>query len=204
MNDTRDRNKYFQLESISEYLEGYSNQLLAGLRSVDKSNLSLAEKAISFARDQGLRIFSAGNGGSSSIAEHLECDFQKGCNRPGKNNLLTRCLTSNTSLLTAIANDIAYDSVFSYQLELAEAKRNEVLILISSSGNSPNIVKALKFAKYEGMVVIGLTGFDGGFLRKNCDISLHVPFHNYGVVEDCHQALMHILAQYHDQRSLVP
>lgn len=203
MTDTRDRNKYFPTQTIDSYLDGYAKTLLAGLEAVDKLNLKRAESTITLSKELGFRIFSAGNGGSSSIAEHLECDWQKGCHRPHQSSMLTKCLTSNTSLLTAIANDMGYSKVFSYQLELMEAKRHEVLVLISSSGNSENIIEAVNFAKNKEMVVIGLTGFSGGFLRQHCDISLHVPVENYGVVEDCHQALMHVLAQYHDQKNLI-
>ncbi len=195
MQNTRDRNKTFSEISAHEYLLGYSEALSTALKAVGKQNVNEAAKELWAARSLDRRIFIAGNGGSASISEHMECDFQKGCHEGSTLN--TRSLVSNVAVLTAIANDISYDRVFQYQLEMAVPRPGEVLILISSSGNSKNIVEAAKYATSENMVVIGMTGFDGGWLRRHCDVSLHVPFNNYGVVEDCHQALMHICAQFH-------
>jgi phosphoheptose isomerase len=107
-------------------------------------------------------------------------------------------LTSNTALLTAIANDFNYSQTFSFQLELANLTADDVVLLISSSGNSENVIQAAEFAKAKGVKVIGLTGFSGGKLKTTADISLHIDCDNYGVVEDCHQSIMHVLAQFHD------
>jgi D-sedoheptulose 7-phosphate isomerase len=143
-------------------------------------------------------VFVAGNGGSAAISEHLSCDWQKGVHLEHMNGLKVQCLTSNTALLTAIANDYGYDQAFSYQLEFADVTKEDLVLLISSSGNSDNIIKAALFAKNKGCKVIGLTGFTGGKLKDLADVSLHIPFSNYGLVEDGHQVLMHVLAQYHD------
>ena len=110
---------------------------------------------------------------------------------------MTRSLVSNVSVLTAIANDMGYEQTFRFQLEMGLASKDDVLILISSSGNSPNIIEAAKYAIEHEMILIGMSGFDGGRLKEMATISLHVPVSNYGVVEDCHQALMHCLAQVH-------
>ena len=195
LKDTRSKNHVFSLESIHVFLNDYGNHMSEALKAIDKKGLEDAIHYLTRAKALEAKIFVAGNGGSSSIAEHLECDFQKGCYLNG-NAFLTRSLCSNTAVLTAIANDIGYDKVFSYQLEMAAVNPLDLLILISSSGNSPNIVEAAKFAKETNMVLIGLTGFDGGRLKEMADISIHIPFNNYGLVEDCHQAIMHILAQY--------
>ena len=139
-------------------------------------------------RTEGGRIFAAGNGGSAAISEHLSCDWQKGVHVAGKACLKVHCLTSNTSLFTAIANDYGYDKSFAFQLELAELEKRDVVLLISSSGNSENVVQAMRFAKEKGCKVIGMSGFSGGKLKAESDISLHVPFDNYGLVEDGHRA----------------
>jgi phosphoheptose isomerase len=99
------------------------------------------------------------------------------------------------SLITAIANDFKYEDVFSKQIEMF-AKPQDVLVAVSSSGNSPNIINAINTAKQLGMNTIALVGFDGGEVSKLSDIVLHIKSNNYGVVEDCHQSLMHILAQH--------
>lgn len=193
--DTRGRNQYFNTASPHQYLLDYSKTLLTALERVDKKAFDDVAGLLEVSRDLERRIFVAGNGGSAALAEHLECDFHKGCEHG--NTLNTRSLVSNTSLMTAIANDIGYSQVFKYQLQLQNPKVGEVLILISSSGNSENILQAAQFGLDKKMTIVGLTGFDGGSLKKMAHHSLHVPIHNYGIVEDCHQALFHALAQYH-------
>jgi D-sedoheptulose 7-phosphate isomerase len=193
-NDTRSRNKSFPLDSIHSFFDGYKNGLLAALDNVDKEKLNAAVKVLMSAREKGNQIFVGGNGGSSAIAEHLECDFQKGCHHDNK-TLITRSLTSNAAMLTAIGNDLGYEKTFSYQLELL-AKPQDIVLLISSSGNSPNIVLGATKARDLGCFVIGMTGFEGGVLKDISDISLHVPYNNYGIVEDSHQAIMHALSQF--------
>lgn len=195
MSDTRNRNISFKTDSISVYLSEYSKFLQAALDVVDREQLQLAHNALMDAQENGRQIFVAGNGGSAAISEHLECDFQKGCH-VGSGTLKTRSLCSNVAVLTAIGNDLGFEKVFSYQLELIDTKTSDILILISSSGNSPNIIEAANYAKNKGMLLIGLTGFDGGKLKELADISLHVPFANYGIVEDAHQAMIHALAQF--------
>ena len=196
--DPRFKNQTFNQESIRTYLVDYSAKLQECLNSVSQKSLEAAAEAMRTARQSGGRVFVAGNGGSAAISEHLSCDWQKGVQLDGMKSLKVNCLTSNTSLLTAIANDYGYAESFSYQLELAEPNPNDVLLLISSSGNSENIMKAASYAKTKGCKVIGFTGFSGGKLKDLADISLHIPFANYGLVEDGHQALMHVLAQFHD------
>jgi D-sedoheptulose 7-phosphate isomerase len=196
--DPRFLNQTFSTETIRAYLSGYSASLQKCLDSISQKDLDAASQMLRQVRSQGARIFVAGNGGSAAISEHLSCDWQKGVHIPGTGCLKVQCLTSNTSLLTAIANDFGYKETFAYQLELADLTSQDVVLLISSSGNSENVVKAADYAKSKGCKVIGLTGFSGGKLMAMADISLHIPFDNYGVVEDAHQALMHVLAQFHD------
>ena len=146
------------------------------------------------ARD-GRRIYSCGNGGSASIANHLVCDCLKGSRTDSTIRPMVHSLSSPIELITAIANDMSVTEIFSYQLQ-SLGKKDDVLISISSSGTSPNIVEALKTAKSLGMTTIAMSGFGGGESRTLADVSLHVPADNYGMVEDAHQSLMHILAQY--------
>ncbi len=195
--DTRDRNETFPTETIGAYLTGYMEKLKEALHSVDRWALDLAYQKMNYARTHGFRIFVAGNGGSAAIAQHLVCDFSKGTHVDHARALDIVCLSENVPVITAIANDISYDDIFSYQLRLHNPTPGEILMLVSSSGNSKNIVKAATFAKMAGMCVIGLTGFLGGDLKELADIELHVEANNYGIVEDAHQALMHILAQFY-------
>lgn len=104
-------------------------------------------------------------------------------------------LSTTIEMITAIGNDIGYEQIFAFQLE-ALGQSGDVLVAISSSGDSPNIVNALRCAREMSIPSIAMTGFKGGRAAELADISLHVDAHNYGVVEDVHQSLMHILAQY--------
>jgi phosphoheptose isomerase len=140
-------------------------------------------------------VFSCGNGGSAAIANHLQCDHVKGIATATDLRPRVVSLSASVELLTAIANDISYDDVFAYQLQ-AQASAGDVLIAISSSGRSPNIVRALTWARDHGLATIALTGFTGGAARATADIAVHVDGANYGVIEDLHQAVMHALAQY--------
>lgn len=196
--DPRFRNKTFAQETIRAYLSDYTATLQECLASVPQTALDAASQLMREVRSKDARIFVAGNGGSAAISEHLGCDWQKGVHLAGMNTLKVQSLTSNTSLLTAIANDFGYSESFAYQLELAQLTAQDAVVLISSSGNSENIVKAAEFAKGKGAKVLALTGFSGGKLKGMANVSLHIPFENYGVVEDAHQVLMHTLAQFHD------
>ncbi len=140
-------------------------------------------------------VFSCGNGGSASIANHLQCDHVKGIRNGTDLTPRVVSLSTNVELLTAIANDLSYDAVFEYQLQ-SQARPGDVLIAVSSSGRSPNIVRALDWARANGMQTIALTGFEGGAARRTAGVSVHVDSTNYGVIEDAHQACMHLLAQY--------
>ncbi len=194
MQDTRDKNIYFDFDSLETYFHEYIEQLNECLTDIDQIELLKAQCAIESTMTAGGRVFVAGNGGSSAIAEHLTCDFEKGCHTK-RGSIVTHSLSSNTALLTAIGNDLGYSQIFSYQLETQKLNAADVVVLISSSGNSANITEAAQYAHSCDATIIGMTGFDGGKLKALADINLHVPFSNYGLVEDIHQTLMHILAQ---------
>jgi phosphoheptose isomerase len=99
------------------------------------------------------------------------------------------------AVITAIGNDLGYDKIFSKQLEFSSADDSDILVVVSSSGNSPNILNALDIANDRGMVSIALVGFDGGAAARKADVVVHVNSDNYGIVEDCHQIIMHSWAQ---------
>jgi D-sedoheptulose 7-phosphate isomerase/D-glycero-D-manno-heptose 1,7-bisphosphate phosphatase len=148
-------------------------------------------------------VFSCGNGGSASIANHLQCDHTKNIGK--STDLLPRVLSLsvNVEVLTAIANDHAYQDVFTHQLR-SQARPGDVLVAVSSSGRSANIVTALRWARDHGLHTIALTGFDGGEARTTADVCVHVDGTNYGVIEDLHQTIMHALAQYIRQSRMTP
>lgn len=141
------------------------------------------------------RIFVCGNGGSASTAEHFSVDFTTGSRRFGR-GLAVTCLSSNTSILTQIANDLDYSKIFAAQIEL-EAKEGDLLVVFTASGNSPNVISAISQASSQGLMTVAFTGFDGGTVKERVDIAIHVetPKGEYGLVEDIHLSLTHYLAE---------
>jgi len=177
------------------FVTDYARLVAAGLMSVRSSEIDRAVAALKQAIQGDRLIFACGNGGSAAIANHLSCDCSKGIATDTKLRPRVVSLSATVELITAIANDMEYAEIFTHQLRNA-ARPGDVLVTISSSGDSENIVRALAWARDNGMATIALSGFSGGRSAATADISLHVAAENYGVVEDAHQALMHILAQY--------
>ncbi len=156
-------------------------------------------QAIEVAHSEGRKIFVIGNGGSAATASHMMNDLNKGTlghkgDTPAK-RLRVIALTDNVSLMTAWANDTDYTRVFSEPLRNL-GERDDVLVAISASGNSPNILAAVETAREMGIKVIGLTGFGGGKLAKLADVNFDVPSSDYGPVEDVHMILDHIITSY--------
>lgn len=178
----------------SEHFKQYASLLIDGLVSVDTQQLDKACEAIVNAISNGKNIFICGNGGSAAVAEHFCCDHSKGIHIDTGMLPQIQSLTSSIPTLTAIANDIGYEKVFTLQLAM-KATEGDLLIVVSSSGNSPNIIDVANLAKSKKITVIALVGFDGGAVKNTADIVLHVKSNNYGVVEDTHQSLTHIMAQ---------
>jgi D-sedoheptulose 7-phosphate isomerase len=145
------------------------------------------------ARDSGKRIYIMGNGGSASTASHMASDLNKGANRKDATRFKAIALTDNIPAMLAWANDSTYDDVFLEQLS-NHVEKGDVVIGISGSGNSINVLKAIEHANRVGAVTIGLTGFDGGALKKICRISYVVPNACMQQVEDVHLLIEHMLS----------
>jgi histidinol-phosphate phosphatase family protein len=192
-----DRAKFpaHRFEQAEEFGGAYVAELARAFATVDLAEIRRAAEILTAAYRRDAVVFSCGNGGSASIANHLQCDHVKGVRTGTDLTPRVVSLSTNVELLTAIANDLSYDSVFEYQLQ-SQARPGDVLIAVSSSGRSPNIVRALEWAHAHGMQTIALTGFDGGKARRTAAVSVHVDSGNYGVIEDAHQSCMHLLAQY--------
>jgi phosphoheptose isomerase len=181
----------------------YASELAKAFGRVDMAGVARAAELLNDAYDRDASVFACGNGGSASIANHLQCDHVKGVGNG--TDLTTRVfsLSTNIELFSAIANDHGYDMVFEHQLQ-SLARPGDVLIAVSSSGRSANIVRALEWANRNGMHTIALTGFSGGGARELASVSVHVDSDNYGIIEDAHQACMHLLAQYVRQSRMTP
>lgn len=182
-----------------DFARWYRDHEIARWYELDLDVIAKIAAAVEKAERTGNQIFVIGNGGSAATASHIATDWSKTAQRNGKRLLRCMSLTDNVPFMTAIANDLGYDQVFARQLE-NYLRRGDVVVLISGSGNSANVVKAAKFARKSGAVTIGMTGFSGGKLRRLVDICLHVDSDQYGVIEDLHMAAGSILAFYLKQR----
>ena len=184
-----------KLPDIAAYASAYFEQVQAAQASVDADTLKAAFALLDESYKRGATLYVCGNGGSAAISNHLVCDHSKSGQTDTDLRPKVVSLASNIEMITAIANDISYDDVFVYQIKTL-AEPGDVLLTISSSGDSENVVRAAQWAKDNTLPVVAFTGFAGGRTADLADINLHVEGDNYGVVEDLHQGLMHILAQY--------
>jgi len=174
--------------------DSYKDEIIKALEMFEFDDYILTVLKGSIKNNQ--QIFVGGNGGSAALALHYVCDLSKGANKNWAENFnryRAICLSNNIGYMTAISNDSDYNDVFKQQL-INLASPNDILILISSSGNSPNVIEALKYAKESGLITIGISGFDGGELKSHCDYSAHVNYPSYEVCEDIHSIFGHFLA----------
>jgi D-sedoheptulose 7-phosphate isomerase len=196
-----DAPRFVQTKRIDSYWSVYADQLAAAAKGVDPAALQAAADLITETIKADGWVYACGNGGSAAIANHLHCDFTKGVatDTPYRPRIIS--LSANIETITAIGNDIGYADIFAYQLKQA-GRAGDLLVTVSSSGDSENIIRAIETAKAQGMRTVALTGFAGGRSRTMADVSIHVPVGNYGVVEDLHQSMMHVLAQFIRQAAL--
>jgi D-sedoheptulose 7-phosphate isomerase len=174
----------------SKYLEAFEKLL----HQLDLDAVERIIRRLQDARDRGAMIYVAGNGGSAAAASHWVNDLGKATKLSGRSPMRVMSLSDNVSWLTALANDEGYERVFAGQLENF-AQCGDVLVVISASGNSPNLVHAVELAQMRGVVTIGFLGFDGGVLKNKVDECLWFPTEKgaYGVVEAGHAMLCHLL-----------
>src|SRR3989338_3722319 len=183
---------------IENFTLNYLERLSALLKKVDRSSVSAIVACLEKAIEQQARIYILGNGGSAATAAHMVNDLGAGLNRRDIRKFKIINLADNASVCTALANDVGYDNIFYYQLRDV-VKPQDVIIAISFTGNSPNILKAVEYAKTKGAIIVGVTGFDGGRLKSLSDVKFHVNTAkgNYGLVEDMHMILNHIIYSYY-------
>ena len=181
--------------NIKNFLENYLKNLNNSILKSNIQNIERAAMVIKKASEKKNTIYVCGNGGSAAISNHYVCDYLKFLRQHSKLKPKVISLSSTIETITAIGNDFNYDQIFKYQAE-SLFEKNDLLIIISSSGNSKNIKEVLKYAKKKKVKTIGFSGFDGGYLKKNCNLSIHVNAMNYGISEDAHHILMHVILQY--------
>lgn len=184
-----------QYKTATQYFEAYRDEIIRSWSTIDPAAVTAAVKILQNCIERDGIIYACGNGGSAAIANHLLCDFQKGIQTDTSAKPRVVSLSSHLELITAIGNDIGYEDIFVYQLRTM-ARPGDIIITISSSGNSENIVRAVNWAKSNGVPTIALVGFSGGRSGAMADVTIHVAAENYGTVEDVHQSVMHLFAQY--------
>lgn len=173
---------------ISAYLENE----IETLRALDQEKIDQALRLLADALDQEAAVYIFGNGGSSATASHFQNDFNKGISEHTEKKFRFQCLNDNVATLMAVANDIGFEEVFRFQLR-GRLGPKDIVVAISGSGNSENVIRAVEYAKEQGCKVIGLTGFDGGKLKALSDISLHVPVNSMQITEDVHMVFDHLM-----------
>lgn len=183
--------------SCAEHARRYAAYLAGLLRRLDTAAIEKIATVLEEARRDGRTIYFVGNGGSAATASHFATDFAQGAGAPEEAPFRAVSLTDNLAALTALGNDRGYDQVFVGQLRPV-FRPGDVLVAISASGNSENVLRAVEFAIARGGVTVGLAGFDGGKLAALCNVSLIVetPKGAYGPVEDMHLILDHMLTTY--------
>ena len=194
-------NKMFsESNSAAEYAKAYSAYLAKLTSELDYNAISQFVDLLLSTREKGKTVYFVGNGGSAATASHFANDLAIGTRCP-ELPFKVVSLTDNVPVLTAIGNDFGYDQLFVKQLEVYMQK-GDVLVAISASGNSPNIIKAVEFANAMDNASVGLTGFDGGKLKAICKHAIHVQTNKgeYGPVEDVHMFLDHLIMTYLSER----
>lgn len=181
-------------QEVRAYAQGYFAKLEEGLEGIDPEQIEAVIAVLRQAREEGQRVFIFGNGGSAATASHFANDLNKLAS-VGKGKFKAIALTDNVPLMTAWGNDEDYSEIFARQLENL-LEEGDVVIGISGSGNSPNVVKALELASRGGATTIGFLGFDGGQMKEIVDHYIWFEEDHYGRVEDAHLILEHLISHF--------
>ncbi len=172
----------------------YINNFCDVLKKINFDDVSKLKHAISKSIKEKKNIYICGNGGSAAISNHFHCDFLNQVSRRSKIKPQIYSLVSNIEIFSAVANDYKYEDVFYYQCK-NYMKKGDILLVISSSGNSKNVIKAAKYAKKIGCKVFSIIGFNGGLIKKISNCSVHIKANDYGMIEDATQIIMHYFAK---------
>ncbi len=190
-------NHFLKALSMGDFAARYFSYLSELMTRVDVAVIEQIVDVFVKAGERGKTLYFIGNGGSAARASHLANDISIGTRSPGFKHFKAVSLTDNLSIITALANDEGYDNVFVHQLD-GILQPEDVVVAFSVSGNSDNVLKALRYANEHGAITIGCTGFDGGAMHQIVDINLHVPTYRgeYGPVEDIFTILGHLIYTY--------
>lgn len=175
------------------FTQRYKTSVLETIEQIDADRVEQAVALFDEARAQSRRIFVCGNGGSASTASHFACDMVKGASYQHETRFRLMALTDSLPTITAYSNDVSYESVFVEQLKNF-AQPGDVVMAISGSGNSPNVLRAIEYGNSIGCKTIALTGRDGGKLGPMAGLNIQVPVPHMGRIEDAHMIICHMIA----------
>ena len=181
------------MDFIKEINDYYEREKKA-IDALDRDELNAAMNALLNAYERGATVYVFGNGGSSATASHMVCDFNKGTCFELEKKFKFVCLNDNVPIMMAISNDYSFEHIFEYQLK-DRLTSNDLVLAISGSGNSKNVVLAVEYAKKVGAEVIAMTGYSGGKIRKMADYYLHAPIEDMQITEDLHMSFDHMIMQ---------
>lgn len=175
-----------------EFARKYLEDLNLSLKGLPSEQIARAAEILSSAHQSERKVIVMGNGGSAASASHFACDLAKGVTPKGGKRFIASCLNDSIAMITAYANDCGYENIFSEQIKNL-VKKDDVVIAISGSGNSPNVLKGIKSANSQSAITIGITGFQGGKLKDLVSCPIVVPCDNMERIEDIHLIILHIL-----------
>lgn len=186
--------KYAEMSSGDKknLIDNYFKREIETIKKLDLDEIEMAVTAIYDAYEREATIYICGNGGSAATASHYVGDFNKGISENKEKKFHMICLSDNTPIIMAIANDFSYDEIFRYQLK-SNLKATDLLICISGSGNSKNIINAVDYAKKVGCKVVGITGYDGGKLKQMSDYHMDAGIDDMQISEDIHLIFDHMM-----------
>jgi D-sedoheptulose 7-phosphate isomerase len=187
--------RFFTTDPVA-FAVAYLNYLQSVLQRVDTADVGRFIQTLLDARERGATVFFIGNGGSAATASHFANDLAIGTNHYDK-PFRAISLTDNVPIITALANDFGYEEIFVRQLRIL-GKKGDVLVGISASGNSPNLLKAFDHARSAGIKTVAITAFDGGKMKTLADEGIHIPteLKEYGPAEDAHMVIDHLVGAY--------
>jgi len=177
---------------MEKSINSYFSELKSTIDNLSREELDRFIKTLLSARDRGNHIYIMGNGGSAATASHFVCDFNKGMSYKQDKKFKMICLNDNVATMLAYSNDVGYEDVFVEQLKNF-LQEGDVVIGISGSGNSKNILKAIEYGNSIGAVTIGLTGYNGGTLRRIAALSVNANIDNMQISEDIHMMICHMI-----------
>ena len=180
------------MDKTSQYISDYVDLEMRTLERFDKQAAAEVLGAILRAYEAEGTIYVCGNGGSASTASHMANDFNKGISEYVQKKFRFYSLTDNVATMLSIANDISYDEMFRFQLQ-GRLRKEDLVIGISGSGNSMNVVNALTYAREQGVQTVAVCGYSGGKIKEIADVAFHVDINNMQIVEDVHLILNHLL-----------